>query len=395
MKTIIENGHIFFDGKFQELDKMVIEKGKITEISIISSKNKKSNSNSLSSKGKKEGSFHTIDCSNKYILPGFIDPHTHISLETDGIGHLDSDTNEIYGLVTPHIRTYDAIKMRDRAFKDALKGGVTTAMITPGSANPIGGQACIVKINGNTIEESCINDFCAIKMAFGENPKRVYGNQNKFPSTRMGTAAIIREWLMKAQDYSKKRKNKDFKDRDIKLEALLPLIEKKIPARCHAHQADDILTAKRIAKEFNIDIVFDHCTEGHLIAKELGKIKAKCVVGPSMSTRKKPEVANKSFETPKILMNEGCLVALTTDHPVMPVETLSVAASMAVRYGLDDNKAILAITENPAKILGLDNRIGKLKVGYDADVVIWEGHPLDTRSKPSLVFINGEKVLEE
>lgn len=393
MKTVIKNGSVFYKGKFQQLDKMILENGKILEISIVSA-NAKKNKPITANKKSKDEKIETIDCSGKYVLPGFIDPHTHLSLEPDGVGHLDSDTNETYGLITPHIRAYDAIKMRDRAIKDALQGGVTTAMITPGSANPIGGQCCIVKLIGNTIDEACINDFCAMKFAFGENPKRVYGGQGKFPSTRMGNAATIREWLMKAQDYKKKKKNKDFKDRDIRLEALLPLIDRKIPARAHAHQADDIVTAHRIAQEFNIDIVFDHCTEGHLIAKKLGDWKAKAVVGPSMTTRKKPEVANKTFETPKILMDEGVIVALTTDHPVMPAETLSVSASMAVRYGLDDDRALLAITENPAIILGIDKRVGKLEKGYDADVVVWNGHPLDTRSKPEYVFINGEKIVD-
>ena len=227
----------------------------------------------------------------------------------------------------------------------------------------------------------------------GENPKRVYGEQKKFPSTRMGTAAVIREWLMKAQDYLKRKKTKEFKEREIRLEALIPLIEGKIQARAHAHQADDIITAYRIAQEFNLDLVFDHCTEGHLIAKELGKWKARAVVGPTLSSRSKAELKNKTFDTVGILMDEGCVVALTTDHPVMPIESLSVAAAMCVRHGLDEERAIKAITENPAIILGLDKRLGKLEVGYDADVVVWDGHPLDTRSKTEAVFVDGNKVI--
>ena len=393
MKTIIEKGYIFYQGKFQELDKLVIEKGKISEVIIASTKAKKGKA-APASKKKNEEISETIDCTGKYIVPGFIDPHTHISLDQSGIGHFDSDSNEIYGLVTPQIRAYDAVKMRDIAFQNAIKGGVTTVMITPGSANPIGGQACVVKIKGKVVEEACIKDSCAMKMAFGENPKGVYGNQKKFPSTRMGTAAVIREWLMKAQDYLKRKKNKEFKERDIKLEALIPLIEGKIPVRAHAHQADDIITAYRIAQEFNLDIIFDHCTEGHLIAKELGKWKAKAVVGPTITGLTKPEVSHKSFETPKVLMDEGCVVAFTTDYPIINIEALNVTAALAVKYGLDENKAIKALTENAAFILGLDKRLGKLETGFDADVVVWEGHPLDTRSKPEYVFIDGEKVLE-
>jgi imidazolonepropionase-like amidohydrolase len=392
MKTILEKGTIFFQGKFQELERLTIEKGKITEISIVTTKTKKGKNTPVAKK-KTDDLEETIDCSGKFIVPGFIDPHTHISLEQDGIGHIDSDGNEMYGLITPQVRAYDAVKMRDQAFKDALKGGVTTVMITPGSANPIGGQACIVKIKGRIVDEACIKESCAMKFAFGENPKNVYGNQKKFPSTRMGTAAIIREWLMKAQDYLKRKKNKEFKERDIKLEALLPLIEGKIPVRAHAHQADDIITAYRIAQEFNLDIVFDHCTEGHLISKELGKWKAKAVVGPTLIGRTKPEVSHKSFETPKTLMDEGCVVALTTDYPINTIESLNTIAAFAVKYGLDENRAIKALTENAAIILGLDKKLGKIETGFDADIVVWEGHPLDTRSKPNYVFIDGEKVL--
>jgi imidazolonepropionase-like amidohydrolase len=250
-----------------------------------------------------------------------------------------------------------------------------------------------MKMVGNIAEKAVVKESSGMKFAFGENPKRVYGDQKKFPSTRMGTAAVIREWLMKAQDYLKRKKTKEFKEREIKLEALLPLIEGKIQARAHAHQADDIITAYRIAQEFNLDMVFDHCTEGHLIAKELGKWKARAVVGPTFSSRSKPELRNKTFETVEILMDEGCVVALTTDHPVVPIEGLSVAAAMCVRNGLDEERAIKAITENPAIILGLDKRLGKLDVGYDADIVVWKGHPLDVRSKTEAVFVDGNRVI--
>jgi imidazolonepropionase-like amidohydrolase len=198
---------------------------------------------------------------------------------------------------------------------------------------------------------------------------------------------------MKAQDYLKRKKTKDFKERDIKLEAMIPLIEGKIQARAHAHQADDIITAYRIAQEFNLDMVFEHCTEGHLIAKELGRWKAKAVVGPTFSCRVKPELRNKTYETVGMLMDEGCTVAITTDHPVIPIEGLNVSAALCVKHGLDEERAIKAISENPAIILGLDKRLGKLEVGYDADVVVWNGHPLDTRSNTQAVFIDGNQVV--
>lgn len=392
MKTVLEKGTIFHQGKFQLLEKLVIDKGKITELTLASTKAKKSKA-AAASKKKSDSTVKPINCNGKYILPGFIDAHTHIGLQEEGIGRYDSDFNEIYGLATPHVKAYDAIRMRDQAFNNAVKGGVTTAMIAPGSANPIGGQCCILKMAGNTVEEASIREFSGIKLAFGENPKNVYGEQKKFPCTRMGTAAVIREWLMKAQDYLKRKKTKDFKDRDIKLEALIPLIEGKVTARAHAHQADDIITAYRIAQEFNLDMIFEHCTEGHLIAKELGRWKAKAVVGPTFTSKSKPELKHKTFDTVNILMDEGCIIALTTDHPVIPIEGLNVTAALCVKNGLDEERAIKAITENPAIILGLDKRLGKLEVGFDADVVVWDGHPLDIRSNTEAVFIDGNKVL--
>lgn len=396
MKTILEKGQVFYQGKFQNLEKIVIENGKITEITLVSLKPKK---NKPVPQQKKKTSVadedeKIINCEGKYILPGFIDAHTHISLEHDGVGHNESDANEIFGLITPQVRAFDAVNMRDRCFSEAVQSGVTTVMIAPGSANPIGGQCCIVKTVGKIVDEAVIRESSGMKFAFGENPKKCYGEQRKFPCTRMGTAAIIREWLMKAQDYLKRKKGKDFKEsRDIRLEALIPVIEGIIPVRAHAHQADDIITAYRIGQEFNLDMVFEHCTEGHLIAKELGKWKAKAVVGPLTVTRKKVEIRNRSYETVEALMNEGCTVALTTDHPVMPVDTLNVAAAMCVRHGLDEERALKAITENPAIILGLDKRVGKLDIGFDADVVVWNNHPLDVRSKPEIVFVDGEQVL--
>ncbi|MBF0544405.1 MAG: amidohydrolase family protein [Candidatus Riflebacteria bacterium] len=401
MPLVFEKGTVFFQGKFQQLGNLVVESGKIADISLTSGKIKKQKAgktkedkgNGHDSQDSAANESSIVDCEGKFVLPGFIDSHTHLGLEEDGIGWIDADLNESFGLVTPQVRAYDAIKMRDRAFKDALSGGITTVMITPGSTNPIGGQTCVVKARGNTIEDASIKEFSGIKLAFGENPKRTYAELKQFPSTRMGTAAVIREWLMKAQDYLKKKKGKDFKEREIKLEALIPLIEGKIQARAHAHLADDIITAYRIGQEFNLDLVIDHCTEGHLIAKELGRWKAKAVVGPTLSTRDKPELRHKTFDTVRILLDEGCIVALTTDHPVIPIEALSIAAAMCVRHGLDEERAIKAISEYPAIILGMDKKIGKIDVGLDGDLVIWSGHPLDARSKVEAVYIEGVKVL--
>ncbi|MBI3040012.1 amidohydrolase, partial [bacterium] len=379
--------------KFQELSRLTIENGKIAEIQLSGGKAKKPKP-SLKGKAKVEGEEkeNIISCEGKYVLPGFIDPHTHLTLMEEGIGWNDADMNEPFGQITPHIRAMDALKLRDQAFKDALWGGVTCCMVTPGSSNPICGQACVIKLRGNTVEDAIVRENAGVKLAFGENPKQNYGEQKQFPSSRMGIAAVIREWLMKAQDYAKRKKTKDFKERDIKLEALLPLLEGKVQARAHAHMADDIITAYRIAQEFNLDLVVEHCTEGHLISKELGRWKARVVIGPTFSNRCKPELRHKTFDTARILMDEGCLVALTTDHPIIPIEGLSLAAALTVRHGLDEERALKAISENPAMILGLDKRLGKLETGFDADVVVWNGHPLDTRSKVETVFIDGNQM---
>ncbi len=392
MRTVIEKGTVFYQGKFQELGQMIVDGGKISDVNLLSVKAKKAKSGPKS-KHDHHANETVINCEKKYILPGFIDAHTHLTLEEEGIGELDADLNESFGLVTPHVRALDAIKMKDQSIKDALSGGVTTCMVTPGSSNPIGGQTCIMKLRGKIVDEAVIRETAGMKFAYGENPKRTYGQQKQFPSTRMGTAAVIREWLMKAQDYSKKKKTKEFKERDIKLEALLPLLEGKIQARAHAHSADDIITAYRIAQEFNLDQVIDHCTEGHLIAKELGRWKARAVVGPTFSSRGKPELRYKSFDTVRVLLDEGCVVAVTTDHPVIPIQGLALMAALCVRHGLDEERAIKAITEYPALILGLDKRLGKLESGFDADFVVWDGHPLDARSKPEAVFVDGVQVL--
>lgn len=388
MRTILENGSLFCQGTFHDLTRLVIEKDKIAEVTIAGGKVKKPKAGG---KGKGEEEV-VINCEGKVILPGFIDAHTHVTLEEEGVGWMDADLNESFGLATPQVRAMDALKMRDQGLRDALRGGVTTCMVTPGSANPIGGQACIIKMRGQTAEEAVVRENAGMKFAFGENPKRVYGEQKQMPSTRMGTAAVVREWLMKAQDYSKKKKAKDFKERDIKLEAMLPLLEGKVPVRAHAHLADDIITAYRIGQEFDLEVIIEHCTEGHLIAKELGRWKAKAVVGPTMASRSKSELRNLSYDTVKILLDEGCIVAVTTDHPVIPVYALGVCAGMCVRHGLEEDRAIKTVTEYPAAILGLDKRLGKLEVGYDADVVIWSGHPFDTRSCVEHVFIDGREV---
>lgn len=266
------------------------------------------------------------------------------------------------------------------------------------SANVIGGQFTVIKTYGNRIDDMIVKECLAIKVAFGENPKRVYYAQKKSPSTRMGTAAILRENLIKAKRYVEKQNNAlESPDKapefDLKLEALAKVIRKEIPLKAHAHRADDILTALRIAKEFNVDITLDHCTEGHLIVDYLKEgIQNGIILGPSLSNRSKVELRNLTFETPGILSKAGLKVAIMTDHPVIPLQYLPVCAGIAAREGMDEEEALKAITINAAEILAIDARVGSLEVGKDADIVIYSGHPFDLRSKVNFVMINGEII---
>lgn len=337
-----------------------------------------------------------IDASGKWVFPGFIDAHTHLGLFEEAIGEIGEDGNEWTDPITPHLRALDAINPADRAFEDAIRGGITCVFTGPGSANIIGGQSVAVKTLGKVIDDMIVKSPAGLKVAFGENPKKVYGDQKKMPSTRMGNAALLREALIQAENYKNKRASAeakgDYADKDIRMEVLCDVLEGKIPLRAHAHRADDIMTAIRIAREFNVRIVIEHCTEGHLIANDLVKAEVPAVVGPSLTSRSKWELKDLSFKTPGILADKGVKVAIMTDHPVIPVQYLPICAALAVREGMNEQDALAAITINAADIVGISERVGSLEVGKDADLVIWDGYPLDLRSKPCLVMINGKKV---
>ncbi|MGH4140187.1 amidohydrolase [Clostridium sp.] len=339
-----------------------------------------------------------IDAKGKFVMPGMIDAHCHLGMWEDGMGFEGADGNEAVDPVTPHLRAIDAINPRDLCFNDAVQAGITTVATGPGSANVIGGQFAVIKTYGDRIDDMIVNDCLAMKVAFGENPKRVYHAQKKSPSTRMGTAAILRENLFKAKMYvEKQNKSKENPDKipdfDIKMEALAKVIRKEIPLKAHAHRADDILTALRIAKEFDIDITLDHCTEGHLIIDYLKEgIQKGIILGPALSTRSKVELQNLTFKTPGILSKAGLKVAIMTDHPVIPLQYLPVCAGIAAREGMDEEEALKAITINAAEILDIADRVGSLEIGKDADIVIYNGHPFDLRSKVEFVMVNGEII---
>lgn len=341
--------------------------------------------------------FEVIDAQGMWVMPGIVDAHCHIGMWEDGIGEEGADGNEMTDPVTPHLRAIDGINPDDNSFREAREHGVTTVVTGPGSANVIGGQFAALKTYGRRVDDMVIKAPLAVKAALGENPKRVYGGQHKAPSTRMATAAILRQVLIRAQEYRRKlelgKKDPDkMPDRDIKMEILVRVLNREIPLKIHAHRADDILTAIRIAREFNIDFTLDHCTEGHRIVDFLLEENAKVIVGPLLTERSKVELKNLTFKAPAILSRAGLKVAIMTDHPVIPIQYLPVCASIAVREGMDEMEALKAITIYPAQITGLDDRVGSLEEGKDADVVIFDGHPLDVRSRTQWVFIDGNPV---
>lgn len=339
-----------------------------------------------------------IDAQGAGLYPGFVDAHTHLGMWEDGLTFEGDDGNEKTDPVTPQLRAIDAINPVDRCFQEALHAGVTTVVTGPGSANAIGGQMAAVKTYGSCIDHMIVKAPFAIKMALGENPKSVYHGKNQAPSTRMSTAALIREQLYKAKRYqgelerAEKDEDFDMPEFDMKCEALLPALRREIQVHFHAHRADDIFTAVRIAKEFQLDYVVVHGTEAHLIAGGLVETGTRVLSGPFLCDRSKPELRNQTPSTPGILSGAGVPTAIITDHPVIPIQYLPVCAGLAVREGMDYEEALRAITINPAKICGLDHRLGSLEVGKDADLVLFDQDPLTIAAKPKMVIAGGKLV---
>lgn len=341
-----------------------------------------------------------IDASGCLVTPGLIDAHCHIGIDESSVRWEGNDTNEYSSPVTPQIRGIDGISPCDAAIPDALAAGVTTVLTGPGSANVIGGTFAAVKLYGNCIDEMVVKSPVAMKIAFGENPKGCYGqNGRKAPVTRMQIAALLRETLFKTRKYMSDiaEAEKEGKPRpyDIQLEPLIPVLKGEIPLKAHAHRADDILTAIRIAKEFGVKLTLDHCTEGHLIVKQLVEADRPCLIGPSLSSKSKYELRNKSFATPGILDKAGLEVCIVTDSPVIPQEYLALCAGLAVKAGMKEEAAWRAITLNPAHVGGIDDRVGSLEVGKDADIIVFDGNPLrEIAAAPKYVFVDGEAVIK-
>lgn len=382
---IIKNGYIkTMDGEDIQRGHIIIENGKIKAIG---------------SELLLPDDAETIDAEGLLVTPGFVDAHCHIGMWEEGIAFEGDDGNEAVEPITPQLRAIDGINPMDQGFQDAIEGGVTSAVTGPGSANVIGGTFAAIKTYGKRIDSMIIKDPVAMKIAFGENPKRVYDEQHKSPVTRMAVAALLRETLFEAKQYmedleaAKEDPEKDPPDFDIKLHSLLPVLKKEIPLKAHAHRADDIFTALRIAKEFDLDITLDHCTEGHLIVEELKAAGKPCLIGPTFGSRVKVELRNKSFETPKILSDEGIKIAIITDSNVIPIQHINMCAGMAVKAGLSEEEAWKAITIYPAEITGIDDRVGSLKVGKDADIAIFKGNPLlDIDYETVMTIIDGYVV---
>ncbi len=340
-----------------------------------------------------------IDAEGKLVTPGLIDAHCHVGLFGEGIRWEGADGNEISDPVTPQLRAIDSINPMEEAFENGLKGGVTTVGTGPGSANVIGGTFAAIKLKGKRIDDMLLKAEFAMKIAFGENPKNCYGQKGKAPLTRMSVAAILREQLFKAKRYAEdlddyEKSTKEDKKRpafDMKMEALVPVMRKQIPLKAHCHRADDIFTAIRISKEFGLEITLDHCTEGHLIVEELVKEGKPVLLGPTFGSKSKPEVKNKSFETLKSLTDAGLKVAIITDAPVIPIDALSFCAGLAVKAGVNEQKAWECITINPAQIMGVSDRVGSIEPGKDADIVIFDGNPLkDISCKVVCTIVDGE-----
>lgn len=333
----------------------------------------------------------TFDASGLQILPGFIDAHSHIGLAEEKISTTNDTTNENTNPITPALRAIDGINPMDPAFHNALAVGITGVMVGPGSANAIGGQFAFIKTAGRCIDDMVVLAPAAIKLAFGENPINCYGTNGNMPSTRMGTASLIREELFLARQYLIDRQNQNTPECFTK-ECYRDLFDKKIPLKAHVHRADDIFTAIRIAKEYDLLLTLDHCTEGHLIAEEIAAAGFPAIVGPSLASRTKNEVSLSDFKTPGILAKAGVKVALTTDHPVSRIHHLPICAAMAAKEGLGERDALRAITIHAAEICRVDHRVGSLKVGKDADIAIYRGNPLDITSTLVMTLIDGKVV---
>lgn len=384
MNILIKNGRIItMAGKIYDPGYVLVKNGKIAEIG----KDLEASSNEQ---------LETIDASGCWVMPGLIDAHCHIGITEEKKGFEGDDCNEMKDPITPYIRAIDAINPMDSAFHNAIGSGITSMMTGPGSSNVVGGQSAFIKADGRCIDDMAVLAPAAMKIGLGENPKNNYDELKMLPTTRMTIAAFLREEIYLAKEYLRKKdaaaKDGSNFDSDFRKECWIPVLRKEIPLKAHAHRADDILTAIRIAKEFDLNLTLDHCTEGHLIAEEIAASGFPAIVGPTLSSRSKIEIQNMDFKTLGILHSHGVKVAVCTDHPVSRIQYLPICAGYAVKEGLDMEEGLKAITINPAQICGVAHRVGSLEAGKDADIAIFDGNPMEVFTKTRFTIINGKIV---
>lgn len=377
----LKNAKLFTMGEKDYLDggELLVDGGKVVAVGT-----------NLSAPGAK-----VVDAKGAYVMPGIVDAHCHIGLWEDSIGQAGSDGNEMTNPVTPQMRGIDGLNPFERCWSEALEAGITTVATGPGSANVVGGQFVAMKTTPGPLEGRVLCEPLALKTAFGENPKRVYGTKQQAPATRMATAAVFRQAMLDGLTYARKMENEDESkrpDRDLGKEILAQAATGKLLVKTHAHRADDILTALRLRDEFGLKMTIEHCTEGYLIADEIKRANVPVILGPLLSDRSKIELMNLTFKAPAIMHKAGVRFALMTDHPVIPLQYLILSAALAVREGLPEREALMAVTKNAAWTIGLDDRLGSLEVGKDADFAIYDGHPLDARSSARQVYVAGELV---
>lgn len=339
-----------------------------------------------------------IQATEGVIMPGLIEAHCHMGITEEKKGMEGDDCNETVNPLTPYLRAIDAVNTMDAAFDDAVRAGITAAMIGPGSSNVAGGQFAFLKTKGRRVDDLVVKAPAAMKVAFGENPKVNYSGQGKSPSTRMAIAGMLREELTRASQYARNKKKalddgENFEE-DFCLECWLPVLRREIPLKAHVHRVDDIFTAIRIAREFNLKMTLDHCSEGHLIADELAKEGFPAIVGPDLASRSKIEVQNMAFKTAGVLNRAGVMTAITTDHPVSLIQSLPLCAGLAVKSGLPMDEGFKSITIYPAIICGVADRVGSLEVGKDADIAVFSGNPMEVFTETLYTIIDGQIVYD-
>lgn len=386
---LIVHGKIFtMKNDIYENGYIRIEEGKIVELGEMKD---------MPQAYEKDENEQIVDVKGAWVMPGLIDAHCHVGISEEKTGLIGDDCNETTTPITPYIRALDGINPMDAAFHDAIMAGITSIMTGPGSSNVVGGQALFMKVQGRCMEDMVVKAPAAMKVAFGENPKVNYGEKDAMPGCRMSIAGMLREELFKACQYREKKKQGNIlpEDEDFRMECWIPVLNGEIPLKAHVHRADDILTAIRIAKEFNLRMTLDHCTEGHLIAEEIAKSGFSAIVGPHLTSRSKIEVKNVSFKTAGIMEKSGVKIAIMTDHPVSLVQYLPVCAGLCVKHGMSMESGLRAITIHAAEICGVAHRVGSLEVGKDADIAIFSGNPMEIFTSTLYTIIDGEIVYQQ